>query len=94
MRSSTAAAVAALIMLVSATTASRGDARTRLVARLEQRRWSGALRQRASVPLKAATPAWFTDELAARVDAANGAPVAAPNDAPLPGEVGIPPGRG
>ena len=45
-----------------------------------------------AVPLKAATPAWFTDELAARVDAANGAPVAAPNDAPLPGEVGIRPG--
>lgn len=45
-----------------------------------------------AVPLKAATPAWFTDELAARVDAANGAAVAAPNDAPLPGEVGIRPG--
>ena len=45
-----------------------------------------------AVPLKAATPAWFTDELAARVDAANGAPVGAPADAPLPGEVGIRPG--
>jgi hypothetical protein len=45
-----------------------------------------------AVPLKATTPAWFTDELAARVDAANGAPVAAPNDAPLPGEIGIRPG--
>ena len=45
-----------------------------------------------AVPLKAATPAWFTDELAAQVDAANGAPVAAPTDAPLPGEVGIRPG--
>jgi hypothetical protein len=45
-----------------------------------------------AVPLKAATPAWFTNELAARVDAANGAPVAAPADAPLPGEVGIRPG--
>jgi hypothetical protein len=45
-----------------------------------------------AVPLKAARPAWFTDELAARVDAANGAPVAAPNDAPLPGEIGIRPG--
>jgi hypothetical protein len=45
-----------------------------------------------AIPLKAETPAWFTDELAARVDAANGAPVAAPNDAPLPGEVGIRPG--
>ena len=44
------------------------------------------------MPLKAATPAWFTDALAARVDAANGAPVAAPPEAPLPGEVGIRPG--
>jgi hypothetical protein len=45
-----------------------------------------------ALPLKAAQPAWYTDELAARVDAANGAPVAAPNDAPLPGEIGIRPG--
>lgn len=45
-----------------------------------------------AIPLKAAQPAWFTDALAARVDAANGAPVAAPPEAPLPGEVGIRPG--
>jgi hypothetical protein len=45
-----------------------------------------------AIPLKAAVPAWYTDELAARVDAANGAPVAAPADAPLPGEIGIRPG--
>ena len=45
-----------------------------------------------AIPLKAARPAWFTDALAARVDAANGAPVAAPPEAPLPGEVGIRPG--
>jgi hypothetical protein len=45
-----------------------------------------------AIPLEAAQPAWYTDELAARVDAANGAPVAAPNDAPLPGEIGIRPG--
>jgi hypothetical protein len=45
-----------------------------------------------AVPLKAATPAWFTDALAAQVDAADGAPVAAPTDAPLPGEIGIRPG--
>jgi hypothetical protein len=45
-----------------------------------------------AIPLKAATPAWFTDELAARVAAANGAPVDAPPEAPLPGEVGIRPG--
>ena len=45
-----------------------------------------------AIPLKAAPPAWFTDELAARVREANGAPVAAPPEAPLPGEVGIRPG--
>jgi hypothetical protein len=45
-----------------------------------------------AIQLKAATPAWFTDELAARVHEANGAPVAAPPEAPLPGEVGIRPG--
>jgi hypothetical protein len=45
-----------------------------------------------ALPLKAAQPSWYTDELAARVDAANGTPVAAPNDAPLPGEIGIRPG--
>ncbi|MGH2762639.1 MAG: hypothetical protein ACRDL0_16075 [Thermoleophilaceae bacterium] len=45
-----------------------------------------------AIPLKGARPAWFTEELERRVDAADGAPVAAPNDAPLPGEVGIRPG--
>ncbi len=45
-----------------------------------------------AIPLKAAKPTWFTDALASRVDAANGAPVAAPPEAPLPGEVGIRPG--
>jgi len=45
-----------------------------------------------AVPLRAATPAWFTADLAREVDEANGEPVAAPNDAPLPSEVGIRPG--
>jgi hypothetical protein len=45
-----------------------------------------------AVPLKGARPAWYTDELAARVHADPGTPVAAPGDAPLPGEVGIRPG--
>ncbi|MGH2922373.1 MAG: hypothetical protein ACRDKU_09930 [Gaiellaceae bacterium] len=45
-----------------------------------------------AVPLKGERPAWYTDELAARVEAAEGQPVAAPGDAPLPGEVGIRPG--
>ncbi len=44
------------------------------------------------VPMRSAPPAWYTDAVAARVRAANGRPVAAPNDAPLPGEVGIRPG--
>ena len=87
-----AAVVAALMMLLSTTAAS---AATPAVGSSPD--WStvdGAVPygNGHAVPLKAATPAWFTDELAARVDAANGAPVAAPNDAPLPGEVGIRPG--
>ena len=45
-----------------------------------------------AVPLKAATPAWFTDELAARVDAANGAPVAAPPRRAAPRRGRHPPG--
>jgi hypothetical protein len=92
MRSWTAAAVAALIMLVSTTAASA--ATPELGSSPDWSSVDGALPYGTghAVPLKAATPAWFTDELAARVDAANGAPVAAPNDAPLPGEVGIRPG--
>ena len=47
---------------------------------------------RTVVPLRGAVPDWFTPELAAAVDAADGQPVAAPTDAPLPGTVGIRPG--
>ena len=87
-----AAAVAALIVLVSSATAS---AATPAVGSSPD--WStvdGAVPygNGHAVPLKAATPAWFTDALAARVDAANGAPVAAPPEAPVPGAVGIRPG--
>jgi hypothetical protein len=45
-----------------------------------------------AVPLKGETPAWYTEELAARVHADPGMPVDAPGDAPLPGVVGIRPG--
>jgi hypothetical protein len=45
-----------------------------------------------AVPLKGERPSWYTPALAARVDAANGVPVAAPADAPLPSEIGIRPG--
>lgn len=45
-----------------------------------------------AIPLKAAKPEWLTPELERQVLQANGAPVAAPPDAPLPGEVGIRPG--
>jgi hypothetical protein len=45
-----------------------------------------------AVPLKADRPAWFTDALRRRVLAADGQPVQAPPDAPLPSEVGIRPG--
>jgi hypothetical protein len=45
-----------------------------------------------AVPLKAAKPSWLTSQLERKALAAAGAPVAAPTDAPLPGEVGIRPG--
>lgn len=45
-----------------------------------------------AIPLRGERPSWYTPALAARVDAADGVPVAAPADAPLPGEVGIRPG--
>jgi hypothetical protein len=45
-----------------------------------------------AIPLRSEQPSWYTAELAARVDAADGIPVAAPTDAPLPSEVGIRPG--
>lgn len=45
-----------------------------------------------AVPLKGSRPAWYTAELHQQVLAANGAPVAAPAEAPLPSEVGIRPG--
>jgi hypothetical protein len=87
-----AALLAALIVLMTATGAS---AATPSLGSLPD--WStvdGAVPYGVghAIPLKAATPAWFTDDLAAQVEAANGAPVPAPSDAPLPGEVGIRPG--
>ena len=87
-----AAVVAALIMLVSATAASA--AIPAVGSSPNWRTVDGAFPygNGHAVPLKAAKPAWFTDALAARVHAANGAPVAAPPEAPLPGEVGIRPG--
>lgn len=45
-----------------------------------------------AIPLVGARPAWFTLALEAQVLAAGGMPVAAPQDAPLPSEVGIRPG--
>jgi hypothetical protein len=45
-----------------------------------------------AIPLKAAQPDWYTDALHQRVLAAEGQPVQAPPDAPLPGTVGIRPG--
>ena len=45
-----------------------------------------------AIPLKGEPPSWFTPDLAEQVDTANGVPVAAPTDAPLPSEVGIRPG--
>src|SRR5215210_244250 len=87
-----AAILAALLILVSATAASA--ATPTLGSSPDWRTVDGAVPYGVghAVPLKAAVPAWFTDELAERVHAANGAPVAAPPEAPLPGEVGIRPG--
>ena len=87
-----AAILAALLVLMTATAASA--ATPTVGSSPDWRTVDGAVPYGAghAIPLKAATPAWFTDALAARVHAANGAPVAAPHDAPLPGEVGIRPG--
>jgi hypothetical protein len=90
MRSWSAAAVVVLIMLVTATASSAAPP-------LGSQDWKAAEGATPfgggyALPLKAAQPAWYTDALAAQVEAANGAPVAAPNDAPLPGEIGIRPG--
>ena len=93
MRSGTLAAVlAALTMLMGTTTAFA--ATPQLGSSPDWSTVDGAVPygNGHAVPLKAAQPAWFTDALAAQVAAANGAPVAAPTDAPLPGEVGIRPG--
>jgi hypothetical protein len=87
-----AAVLAALLILATAAGASAGT--PTLGSSPDWRTVDGAVPYGSghAIPLKAATPAWFTDELAARVHAANGAPVAAPPEAPLPGEVGIRPG--
>jgi hypothetical protein len=45
-----------------------------------------------AVPLRARQPGWYTAALAAEVDKANGTPVSAPVQAPLPSEIGIRPG--
>jgi hypothetical protein len=45
-----------------------------------------------AIPLAGARPDWFTPALRATVLAADGVPVQAPPDAPLPSEVGIRPG--
>jgi hypothetical protein len=62
----------------------RASAALHAFLRLRPGRWA--------VPLKGAQPSWYTPELAAQVETAAGQPVAAPLDAPLPGEVGIRPG--
>ena len=87
-----AAALAVLIMFVSATSASAATPALGSSPDLRSVDGAAPYGDGHAVPLKAATPAWFTNELAARVQAANGVPVAAPKDAPLPGEVGIRPG--
>jgi hypothetical protein len=93
MRSWTLAAVLAVLIMLMSTAAASAVTPT-LGSSPDLRTVDGAVPYGTghAIPLKAATPAWYTSELAARVQAANGAPVAAPKDAPLPGEVGIRPG--
>lgn len=85
-----AAVLAALMILVSATSVWAAPP----VGSQDWRAAEGAVPfgDGYALPLRAATPAWYTDAVAAQVEAANGAPVAAPNDAPLPSEIGIRPG--
>jgi hypothetical protein len=45
-----------------------------------------------AIELGGARPDWFTPQLEQQVLAAQGQPVAAPQDAPFPGEVGLRPG--
>lgn len=45
-----------------------------------------------AIPLKGARPSWYTADIEEQVRRADGAPVLAPKDAPLPSEVGIRPG--
>jgi hypothetical protein len=87
------AVFAALMIFVTAATSASAAVPT-LGSSPDWSRVDGEVHHRLghAIPLKAAQPDWFTDALAARVDAANGAPVAAPPEAPLPGEVGIRPG--
>jgi hypothetical protein len=84
-----AAAGAALVSLAIVSSASAGTASS-----LEGLDLSSAVPYGSghAIPLKAKRPAWFTPELERRVDAADGVPVQAPPDAPLPSEVGIRPG--
>jgi hypothetical protein len=97
MRSSFRAAVLAVFFVLTGAVGSASAALPRLGAPLGSVDWSkvdGAVPYQGghAVPLEAARPAWFTPELQRRVDAADGVPVAAPNEAPLPGTVGIRPG--
>ena len=89
---------AALSLLLTSAAASAGDERTPPVGRsakavdLSKVRGATDFRGGTAIPLAGRTPGWYTSVLAAEVDLANGRPVAAPNDAPLPSEVGIRPG--
>jgi hypothetical protein len=89
-----AAIGAALVSLAIASSASAAPAVGTPLEELDLRSVPGAIPYGSghAIPLKGARPAWFTQELAKRVDDANGVPVQAPPDAPLPGEVGIRPG--
>jgi hypothetical protein len=63
-----------------------------LAAETDLRNLSAAYEGGYAIPLEGARPEWYTAELEQRVLSAEGQPVAAPLDAPLPGEIGIRPG--
>jgi hypothetical protein len=78
--------VAAALSLVGAASATGGEVNLRAVPGVSG---YGSGHQ---VPLRSARPSWYTAALSAKVRPANGQPVAAPTDSPLPSEVGIRPG--
>ena len=94
------AALALALLLLTAATASASGLNHRLpkigtnAKKVDLRKVPNKDRfgRRWAVKLEARRPSWLTNRLWTRTIRARGAPVAAPGNAPLPGEVGIRPG--